>query len=110
MRTVLYSRSPDVLWRATTDRVVLRALHGGGLVSLTGSGTTLWQLLGAPIGFEDLVAAMASHYGVGVEVVRDSVATALADLERVHLVVRDETETPGHVEVPEPRSPLQAAQ
>lgn len=105
-----YSRSPDVLWRATTDRVVMRPLHGGGLVSLTGSGTTLWALLGAPISFDELVAGMAEHYQVDVDVVRDSVATALADLERVHLVVRAEIDEQPNIVVPAQRAGVQAAQ
>ena len=103
-----YSRSPDVLWRATVDRVVLRPLHGDGLVSLTGSGTTLWELLATPIGFDDLVARMADHYGVGADEVRDSVATAIADMERVHLVVRREVDEQPNTVVPaQPAVPAQ---
>jgi hypothetical protein len=90
--------------------VVLRPLDADGLVSLTGSGTTLWALLATPTSFDDLVEAMAAHYGVGVEVVHDSVATALADMERVNLVVRDETDKLPRSGVPPQRSGVRAAQ
>lgn len=88
--STLYSRSPDVLWRNAGDRVVFRRLDGDCLVSLEGSGVLLWKLLATPISFDNLVATMASHYAVDVDMVSDSVERVLADLEHSGLVTSTE--------------------
>jgi hypothetical protein len=88
--STLYCRSGDVLWRNAGNRVVLRRLDGDSLISLEGSGTLLWTLLATPISFDDLVAAMASHYAVDLDMVSDSVERVLADLEESGLVTSTE--------------------
>lgn len=84
--SALYFRSRDVLWRNAGDRVVLRRLDGGELVSLEGSGTLLWKLLEKPISLDDVVVEMATHYGVDVAMVREAVTKAIDELEAVGLV------------------------
>jgi hypothetical protein len=82
----VYSRSRDVLWRNAGDRVVLRRVDGGTLISIEGSGTVLWSLLANPTTFDDLVAGMVAHFGIDVDAMSDAVATALEDLDRAGLV------------------------
>ena len=90
MTEPLYSRRPDVLWRTTDSRVLLRPVEHGGLITITGSGTFLWELLESPISFDDLVTCMAMHYHVDPDVVSEPVAAALADLENASVVNRQD--------------------
>lgn len=88
MSEPLYSRRPDVLWRTTDSRVLLRPVEHGGIITITGSGTFLWELLERPISFGDLVTCIAMHYHVDPDVVTEPVATALADLENASVISR----------------------
>jgi hypothetical protein len=86
MNEPLYSRRPDVLWRSTDDRVLLRPVGRGGLITITGSGTFLWELLATPTSLPDLVTRMAMRYQVESDAVEEPVATALTDLENAGVV------------------------
>ncbi len=110
MSRPLYSRRPDVLWRSTNDRVLLRPVGRGGLITITGSGTFLWELLATPTSLPDLVARMATRYQVEPDVVEEPVTTALADLENAGVVEKrhGDGRSTNHASVPNGRSNVAA--
>jgi hypothetical protein len=89
---VRYARRDGVLWRHSSDAVILLAPSGGGQVfTLEGSGVDLWQLLSEPIALEDAADALAEAYGTTAADVAADIAPVLDELSRREVVeVRDE--------------------
>jgi hypothetical protein len=78
-------RGPDVLWRATGQLLVL-GRPDGTVITVTGPGADVWQLLGTtPL--EQLVADLAAQYGASAPVVRADVQALLAQLRLQGFVV-----------------------
>ncbi|MEQ8719166.1 MAG: PqqD family protein [Acidimicrobiales bacterium] len=75
----LYRRSGDVLWRSTPTGLWLRPL-GGETLTVAAPGDAVWVLLEEPATLDDLVRALADHFGEQVERIRGDVETLLADL------------------------------
>jgi hypothetical protein len=84
--TVCYSRAERVLWRQATDRVLLLPATDGELVSLTGTGVALWELLTEPIELSELSAVMGAAYNTDPQVVEADLLPLLEDLARRGLV------------------------
>lgn len=80
--TVLWVRNPAVLWRETTEGVVLLPASAEEPFALTASGAALWDLLEAPIALDDAVRRLAAAYAATPDVVQADVRPVLAELER----------------------------
>lgn len=82
-----------VLQRWLIDGVVLLdPVHQPGLLRLEGTGATLWHVLsGAPEGIDDdeLVATLATEYGVAPDAVRADIERAVDQLAAHGAVRRD---------------------
>jgi hypothetical protein len=74
-----YRRGDDVLWRSTPRGLCLRPL-GGETVTVAAPGDAVWALLETPATLEDLVRALADHFGEAAGRIRGDVETLLADL------------------------------
>lgn len=83
---VLYGRGARVLWRQTRDRVLLLHATDGEMVSLTGTGVVLWDLLAEPMELSRLSEVMSAAYGVSADVITADVAPVLDDLSARQLV------------------------
>jgi hypothetical protein len=84
-----------VLTRWTLDGVVLLHLDGGDPMVLTGPGATLWSVLEAgPTRPDDLVATMATEYGVEPAFVARELAGVIGHLERSGMIVPGEQGRP----------------
>lgn len=83
---VRYSRGKRVLWRQAADRVLLLPATDGELVSLTGTGVALWELLTEPLELGDLSAVMATAFDVDPELIAADLLPILEDLTRRGLV------------------------
>jgi hypothetical protein len=83
---IRYSRGKRVLWRQASDRVLLLPAADGELVSLSGTGVALWELLTEPIELTELSALMATAYDVSPQVIAADVLPILEDLTRRGLV------------------------
>jgi hypothetical protein len=83
---VRYSRGKRVLWRKAADRILLLPATDGELVSLTGTGVALWELLTEPIELSDLSAVMATAFAVEPHVIAADLLPILEDLTRRGLV------------------------
>jgi hypothetical protein len=86
MLMVHYSRGKRVLWRQAADRVLLLPATDGELVSLTGTGVALWELLVEPVELSELSAVMATAYHTDPQVIAADVLPLLEDLARRGLV------------------------
>lgn len=89
--TVRYRRATEVLWRRTADRVLLLPATEGELVSLTGTGVVLWDLLAEPTDEGELCRTLASVYGADPGIVATDIAPVLEDLAARRLVVCEAT-------------------
>ena len=76
-----WCRAEPVLWRRTLDGVVLlEARAEAEPVVLRGPAAAIWELLAQPMDDADLVATLATSYGVDRARVAPDVAVALATL------------------------------
>jgi hypothetical protein len=80
--TTSYQRAPDVLWRRTADRVLLAPPGEGEMVSLSGTGVALWELLAEPSDLDRLATRLAVAYRADEHVVAMDVLPVLRDLAR----------------------------
>lgn len=85
-----YRRSAEVLSRRMPDRVLLLATTDEEVVSLSGTGTVLWDLLAEPAATDELAVALASIYGADAAVVRRDIEPVLAELAERRLVLADD--------------------
>lgn len=74
-----YRRSGGVVWRSTPRGLWLRPL-GGETLTVAAPGDAVWVLLEQPATLDDLVTALAEHFGEPVERIHGDVETLLADL------------------------------
>ena len=73
-----WCRSDRMLWRRTLNGVVVLPAHDEREpVELRGAAAGIWELLAEPMTYPDLVAAVATMYGVREERVAGDVAGAL---------------------------------
>ena len=79
---VRYLRRDRVLWRHSSDAVVLLAPSGGQVFTLEGSGVDLWQLLSEPIALEEAADALAEAYGTTAAQVAADIGPVLDELAR----------------------------
>lgn len=86
-----WARRPEVLWRATADRVLLLTPAADDVVTVSGPGVAVWLLLAEPQPFDDLVAHLAELYAVEAARVAADLGPLLADLTDRQLV-REVTE------------------
>jgi hypothetical protein len=85
-----YARRDGVLWRHSSDAVVLLAPRGREVFTLEGSGVDLWQLLSEPIALEEAADALAEAYGATSAEVAADIGPVLDELSRREVVeVRD---------------------
>jgi hypothetical protein len=80
-----------VLWRRTADRVLLLPATEGELVSLTGTGVVLWDLLAEPTDADELCRTLASVYGADPRIVATDIAPVLEDLTARRLILSEGT-------------------
>lgn len=62
-----YVRRHDVLTREVETAVLLLRPGGGDVLSLSGAGTAIWDLLRRPMTLDDLVHTLAERYHVAPE-------------------------------------------
>jgi hypothetical protein len=76
-----YVRTHDVLTREVETAILLLRPKGGDVLSLSGAGTAIWDLLRRPMTLDDLVHSLAERYHVApediVNDVRDTVDSLL---------------------------------
>ena len=65
--TLRYRHSPDVLWRAVGDTVLLMVRPDREILSLMGSGSALWHLLASPLSIHESATLLAREYKVPAE-------------------------------------------
>ena len=74
MLTGAFRRRPDVLWRRSLDAVVLLPLRAEDVVTLAGTGVTVWELLDTWRTVDALTDLLSLEYQADAAMVR-------ADLE-----------------------------
>jgi len=84
--TRCYRRVTQVLWRRTADRVMLLPVPEGELISLSGTGVVLWDLLAAPASEQDLASTLAQVFGEAPERVAADIRPVLDDLVERRLI------------------------
>jgi Coenzyme PQQ synthesis protein D (PqqD) len=78
-RTV-YVRSDRVLWRRGHETVLLLQPGQREVVSLSGAGTTLWELLATPTTVAAAADRLSGEYGVPADQVATDIRSVLDDL------------------------------
>jgi hypothetical protein len=78
--TTTYVRADRVLWRRTTDRVVILASPLDELISMTGTGRDLWDCLAVPRTVADIASELAARYDVAPDRVLADIAPVLEEL------------------------------
>jgi hypothetical protein len=81
-----YTRRQQVLWRHSSDAVVLLAPSGRQVFTLEGSGVDLWQLLAEPIALEEAADLLAEAYGTTAAEVAADIRPVLDELSRREVV------------------------
>lgn len=82
-----YVRSERVLWRRTTDAVIVLPIDHGEFFDLTGTGVALWELLDVPRTLDEAAAELLTRFEGSVAAVTADVAPVLDDLVRRRAVV-----------------------
>jgi hypothetical protein len=77
---VLLVRSAAVLERSYADEVLLASPAGGDVHRLEGTAAVVWDLLGEPRSFGDLVGTLAGAFGEPRERIAGDVGPMIADL------------------------------
>jgi hypothetical protein len=85
--TDVYHRGEAVLWRRTPDGLVLLPIPRRQVVSVTGAGSLLWDLLEEPRTVAQLSVLLADTFDADPETIANDVAPVLRDLES-HRVLR----------------------
>ena len=82
-----YVRRADALWRRSGTTVLALSSESGDIVSITGIGPALWELLAEARTAEDTVGLLSDTYGVSTAQVSAAVVPVLEELDRRGLVV-----------------------
>lgn len=85
---VRWVRAEGVLWRRTQAAIVMLTAEAREPFSLTGSGRSLWEVLGDPIDEHALCLRLARLHGADVALVAPAVRQVLGDLARRGAVVQ----------------------
>jgi hypothetical protein len=85
-----FVRSNQVLWRRTTNGVVLLPSHETEPFTLSGSGSALWEVLAEPVALDEASQLLAELHGVDADVVANDIAPVLDELTRRSAVERVE--------------------
>lgn len=75
-----YVRSDAVLTREVETAVLLLRPGGGDVLSLSGAGTTIWELLRRPMSFDELVQQLAERFHVSPTEIADDVRSTVDSL------------------------------
>jgi hypothetical protein len=73
-------RRGDVLWRRTSDRVVIVVPSTHELVTLTTTGCDLWAALEAPGELNELAERLAAAYGASVDQIAADISPVIEQL------------------------------
>jgi len=91
-----YRRRPDVLWRRSLDSVVLLPAGSDDVITVSGTGADVWDLLETERSIEGLVGLLCEHYRGDPAIVALDVEQLVADLAgRGVLEVAAESGGPG---------------
>ena len=60
---VYYLRSPDALWRATAEEVIVASAGGEEYELLSATAAAVWRLLAQPMSIGDLSDRLAADFG-----------------------------------------------
>lgn len=93
--TVRFERAPEVLWRRSLGRVLLRLPAAGDLVVLGASGPALWEALERPRSLDEVAGALGGDFGVDVRTVADDISPVLERLVELSLVSTEGVEEKG---------------
>jgi Coenzyme PQQ synthesis protein D (PqqD) len=91
VRTVAYGRSDRVLWRRGFQSVLLLQPGRHEVVSLSGAGTALWELLATPRTVAEAADRLSGEYGVPADQVATDIAGVLEDLAKREILYRRES-------------------
>lgn len=80
-------RRGEVLWRRTSDRVVILLPQSGEFITLRESGCDLWAALETPASVEEIALRLATAYGAPVERVTSDITPIIGELERLGALV-----------------------
>lgn len=88
--TAVYGRSERVLWRRGHETVLLLQPGQPEVVSLTGAGTALWELLATPTTVAAAADRLSGAYGVPADEVATDIQGVLDDLAERKILYRRE--------------------
>jgi len=88
MRTTIYGRSERVLWRRGYETVLLLQPGQREVVSLSGAGIALWELLETPTTIAAAAERLSGEYGVPTDRVATDIQTVLDDLTDREILYR----------------------
>ncbi len=83
-----YSRSSQLVWRHTSGGVLVLPVPAGDVVTLSGTGEDVWELLDEPQTVPALAQRLAARYGVRQATVTAELLPVLADLSVRGVLVR----------------------
>lgn len=84
-----WRRRHRIVWRYTTEGVVVLPVGGGEPVSLAGAALAVWQSLRTPGTVEEVAGRLAPGAGASRDEVRDGVSRAIQALASQSLVEED---------------------
>lgn len=84
----MIERARDVLWRVAPGFLVVATLDDV-IHEASGPAPDIWQLIGAPIAFGELIAALADAHDLPPAEIRDDLTTFVTELVDRGLVVVD---------------------
>jgi hypothetical protein len=85
-----FVRSSRVLWRRTSNGVVLLPSTESEPFTLSGSGSVLWEVLAEPVDVEEASQLLGELHGVDAEQVANDIAPVIDELTRRSAVERIE--------------------
>lgn len=83
-----YSRASRIVWRNTSGGIMVLPLTESKVVTLSGTGEDLWELLDEPHPIPALAQRLAERYGVPQSTVMAELPPVLDDLTGRGVLVR----------------------
>ena len=95
----------DVIAESVDGEVIIINLNSGAYYSSQGAGDAIWQRLAAGLSVGEVVASVASGYGVSTQTVEPDVSRFLERLQAEELLTPDETRSAAEAAFEAPAEP-----
>lgn len=76
----LLAQDPEILSTVVDDQAIFMSMEDGTYYASNEIGSRIWDLMGEPIRFEDLVGKLVEEYDVELETCKNDTLALLSDM------------------------------